>query len=246
MKSERININSKIGSIVGIIDVPENVIDPKRAVLVLHGSDGSKMTAAVQIAKAFNDGGFVTLRIDMWGFGESDGDWGDKTITSGVESIQAAVEYLVQSGYTKVAVFGTSFSGTCALCAAPLLPFVDTLILRSANPDYFEKLNEKYTESEIADWKKKGYIKHKNGKNVSYKLYEDAKKYNGYAIAKNVSAQVLLLHAALDNQISIEQVKRLEDNLGQSVLVVYENAKHGLSDEKSFEDLLKRSVLFIS
>lgn len=245
MRSTKITIQSSIGAIVGILEVPEKTVRGEKAVLILHGSDGSKETAAVEIARAFNDSGFPTLRIDMWGFGESDGNWTYKTITSGVTSIHAAAKHLKGIGYARIAIFGTSYSGFCALCAVTKLPFVTELILRSTNPDYLEKLNAKYSAEAIRRWKKAGYVMHSNGTKISYRLYKDSQKYNGYEIAKAVSIPVLLLHGVKDAQITTAQIERLKRNLGQSTLVVYQNGEHGLSGREEFTDLLKRSAMFI-
>ena len=63
------------------LDFPDNVQDSCPLVIVIHGFTGHmEETHIVAVAKALNDIGFATLRAEMYGHGQSEGQFRDHTL----------------------------------------------------------------------------------------------------------------------------------------------------------------------
>src|SRR6266436_4844959 len=83
----------------GVISVPADVAPGTRraAFLVLHGFGGNcKSQNVLQPSRVLGEFGYVTLRFDMRGCGESEGEFGRVICLEQVEDLQNAVTYLAR------------------------------------------------------------------------------------------------------------------------------------------------------
>ena len=92
----------------------------RAAFLVLHGFGSNKDSATMKtVANLFASLGYVALRFDMRGCGESDGERGRVICLEQVEDTKRAVDFLNNHSQVKsVAVFGHSFGAAVAVYAA--------------------------------------------------------------------------------------------------------------------------------
>ncbi|MFH1132619.1 MAG: alpha/beta fold hydrolase [Pseudomonadota bacterium] len=74
--------------------------------------------------------GFACLRFDYAGYGDSEGEFADATITSMCDDIETAIEQLkIKSGVKHVGLLGTRFGSTLATLVAARRPDTSHLIL---------------------------------------------------------------------------------------------------------------------
>jgi uncharacterized protein len=120
---QRVSLKLNNLNLAGVVRVPEGVAPRERrpALIVLHGF-GSNMNAGnVQLPCAmFEQHGYVTLRFDMPGCGESDGEKGRLICLEQVEAVRSAVTLL--GGHANVdpdhiGVMGSSFGAAVAIYA---------------------------------------------------------------------------------------------------------------------------------
>jgi uncharacterized protein len=105
----------------GVVSVPDDLQPPDRraAFLVLHGFGGNcKSQNVLQPAWVLGEFGYVTLRFDMRGCGQSEGEFGRVICLEQVEDLKNAVTYLaghpaVDPG--RIGVIGSSFGGAVAV-----------------------------------------------------------------------------------------------------------------------------------
>ena len=73
---ENVRFDSGALSLAGILNIPDGLAadDLRPAILVLHGFGSNKNSGGC--IKTFSDWGYVTVRFDMRGCGESDGELG--------------------------------------------------------------------------------------------------------------------------------------------------------------------------
>src|SRR4051812_25244321 len=99
MLEQNVTFKSKGLTLKGIVRVPDGVLagDKRPAFIVLHGF-GSRMTAAnVMLPCAmFEKLGYVTLRFDMPGCGDSEGDRGNLICLDQVQATSDALTLLAQ------------------------------------------------------------------------------------------------------------------------------------------------------
>lgn len=108
----------------GVLHLPKNYMSRQRrpAIIVMHGFASNKQAANVTTpASMYADWGYVVLRFDMRGCGESDGEPGRILCLDQVEDTRNAISYLarrpeVMAG--RIALSGTSFGAAVAVYTA--------------------------------------------------------------------------------------------------------------------------------
>lgn len=114
---------------------------PHPAVLLLHGFTGDRVESHflfVKAARSLADAGFVALRFDFRGSGESEGHFRDVTVESEVSDALAALDWLaarenVDAG--RIALLGLSMGGCIASIVAGQDRRVKALALWAAVAD---------------------------------------------------------------------------------------------------------------
>ena len=121
---ERVHWSSGQLKISGVVEFPDAMQRGERraAILVLHGFVSNKDSPMVRsVTRMFTALGYVALRFDMRGCGESEGERGRVICLEQVADTKSAFDFLAQSGYAdakRIAVFGHSFGAAVAVYAA--------------------------------------------------------------------------------------------------------------------------------
>src|SRR5438309_3926725 len=107
----------------GVVHVPRALPPSERrgAFLVLHGFGSNKTSSnTMQPTKMLSDLGYVTLRFDMRGCGDSEGELGRVICLEQVEDTRNALAFLAQHPAVdgkRIGVIGSSFGGAVAIYA---------------------------------------------------------------------------------------------------------------------------------
>src|SRR5262249_35719833 len=107
----------------GVVSVPDGVKagEKRAAFLLLHGFGSNKSSPTmIGPAKVLNELGYVTLRFDMRGCGDSAGEHGRVICLEQVEDTGSALTYLAQHPAVdgaRIALIGTSFGGAVSVYA---------------------------------------------------------------------------------------------------------------------------------
>ena len=120
---QRVTFQSDGLRLAGVVRVPEGVKDGERrpAFLVLHGFGSNKSSHNVTLpCDVFEKLGYVTLRFDMRGCGESEGERGRLICLEQVADTRNALTFLAghpQVDGKRIAVIGSSFGAAVAVYA---------------------------------------------------------------------------------------------------------------------------------
>jgi dipeptidyl aminopeptidase/acylaminoacyl peptidase len=131
---ERVQWKSAGLTLAGIIDKPEGLRPGERrpAFLVLHGFGSNKGSETMRTAaRLFTSLGYVALRVDMRGCGDSEGERGRVICLEQVEDTRSALEFLSQHENVdgkRIGVFGHSFGAAVAVYTAGVDPRVAACI----------------------------------------------------------------------------------------------------------------------
>src|SRR3979411_1384289 len=113
MTEERVTFKSKGLTLAGIVRVPPHVRGRRPAFIVLHGFGSNKGSSNVlEPCAMFEKLGYVTLRFDMPGCGESEGEKGRLICLDQVAATSDALSFLARHPAVepdRIALIGSSF-----------------------------------------------------------------------------------------------------------------------------------------
>jgi pimeloyl-ACP methyl ester carboxylesterase len=175
-KSDRLSIS-------GIIETPKGMKPGERrpAFLVLHGFGSNKSSNNVRLPVAMlNELGYVTLRFDMRGCGESEGERGNLICLEQVSDTSNAVTFMREQPEVvpdKIGLIGSSFGAAVAVYAGGVDKRVGAVISSGGWGDGERKFRGQHPTPEA--WKKftdmlangKGY-REKHGKPLMVPRYD--------------------------------------------------------------------------
>ena len=104
------------------IDMPENVKEKMPVVVLIHGFTGWRTEPHIlAVAKAFTDCGYAVLRADMYGHGESGGEFKNHTLFKWMTNAMTLVDYARALPFAdRIYIAGHSQGGLMAMLAAAL------------------------------------------------------------------------------------------------------------------------------
>jgi alpha-beta hydrolase superfamily lysophospholipase len=154
---ERVGFSSAGLKLSGVLHVPKGV-GRRAAFLVLHGFGGSKDSAtAIETARLFAALGYVALRFDMRGCGESEGARGRVICLEQVEDTRNALSHLATRAEidpNRIGVMGHSFGAAVAVYAAGVDPRIAACISSGGWGDGEKKFRAQHASPEA--WAKFG------------------------------------------------------------------------------------------
>lgn len=121
---ERVHIDSAGLKLSAVLHLPENHQPGQKhpAIIVVHGFGANKDAGNVTVpASLYAQWGYIALRVDMRGCGESEGTPGHVLCTDQVEDVRNAISYLTKRPEVladRIALSGTSFGGAVVLYTA--------------------------------------------------------------------------------------------------------------------------------
>ncbi|MCK4816360.1 alpha/beta fold hydrolase, partial [bacterium] len=123
---EVVNFKNEGQTLVGIMTFPGKIQKPLPAVVLLHGFTSNKNEDSIvgtgvgmfhHTAMRLSKAGYITLRFDFRGHGESDGDFEDLTISNLISDTLAAIDFIAnQKGVNpdRIGLVGQSLGGLIA------------------------------------------------------------------------------------------------------------------------------------
>jgi uncharacterized protein len=123
MTEEAVTLPSAGLKLSGVVHVPRALRPSERrgAFLVLHGFGSNKTSSnTMQPTKVLSELGYVVLRFDMRGCGDSEGEFGRVICLEQVEDTRNALSFLAQHPAVdpaRIGLIGSSFGGAVAIYA---------------------------------------------------------------------------------------------------------------------------------
>jgi len=106
----------------GVLHVPEGATQPRPAIILCHGFGGSCRGAGhPELAQALARAGYVVLRFDFRGCGQSEGARGSVICREEADDLRRAVDFLAtreEIDRNRIGVIGASLGGSVAIYVA--------------------------------------------------------------------------------------------------------------------------------
>ncbi|MFP4081912.1 MAG: alpha/beta hydrolase family protein [Candidatus Aminicenantes bacterium] len=242
MKEKLFFRNSQGLRLWGILSNPTS--QKERPVIVLcHGFFRSKDGRTyLQLEKILNSHNISTFRFDFFGHGESEGKFEDITISEAVDNVWKAVQFLKESGWGKIGLFGSSFGGMAGLIAASKTDDLYVLALKSPVSDYGALLTSSARQEEIKVWREKGYtiLTDVEGKKrrLNYSFFRDSANIQGHKAAEKIRIPTLIAHGSKDVTVPLKQSQKTASMISDCRLEIIEGADHIYSQPEHFQKML--------
>ncbi len=241
MKSyERVVENENGEEIASVIHEPEG--KPKASVLLQHGLYSNKGGGWKERADYFAEKGFKAVRFDRRGYGESDRDFVDFNLTTGIEDSVNIIDFLEESGEETFTIYGSSFGGLIAIHVAARDERVGAVSLRAPVT---------YTEMVLADLRKeverRGRIplEEMPGEYIEESFFEDLKSYDIEEAAETINVPTLIFQGNDDDIVPSEGTKEFYRKLNvKKKILVYGGEGHVFSRKNDRDALEETSKWF--
>lgn len=241
--------NSKGDRLCGIINNPVGE-KGSTIIILVHGFASSKNGKThTTLAKGLAKQKIATFRFDLYGRGESDGKFGDITVSEALDDVLQAVKLLKAKGYTKIGLMGSSFGGLVSILAAPKIRNLYVLALKSPVSNYHEKELTDNLKKGLEEWKKKGYqiYETNDGKKhkLNYSFLEDSKKHDGHKVASKIKVPTLIVHGDKDKTAPYEQSVKTCKLISSCKLLTIKGGDHGFTKPEHREKTYQAIENFI-
>lgn len=244
---QQINFVNRSGhTLRGMLDFPEG--KEKAPVLMnIHGFTGTMggfKGAHTHMARVLAENGIACVRFDMYGNGESDGEFEDMTFTSLLEDTEDIYQWILKQPWADkehVILSGQSMGGYVAACAAPKLQPAALVLMCPGAGMWYGALER--AEAMEAQGIFEADI---DGLRFRTAFNKDLHQYEPYSTAQGYKGPVLLLRGSQDELVDDGTCRKYCEVYGESCnYVTIENGNHNFSGWQPRKDCEDAIVKFL-
>jgi len=186
------------------------------------------------ICQSLEDQGFMVLRFDFSGNGQSEGSFSDSTISKQIVEMSSAADFLAAKGISWIGLAGHSMGGTVALLAAAQIDTVKalcTLAAKASVPATAHFLSDRQRQELEATGRV--YFKSRNRTlELTFDFFQDASQYDLSDTLASLSQPLLVVHGDQDDIVPVEDAYRLHQfRPAHTELAVARGADHMFSQD---------------
>ncbi len=249
VETEQIAFAGSTGArLAGVLHRPVEGTEVHGSVLLAHcftcGKDIHTMT---RLATGLADAGYVTLRFDFTGLGQSGGTREESTVTVQSRDLARAATTLIERGYGPCAMVGHSLGGTATLLAARRVKTARAVALIGA-PSDATHVQHLFADEEAAIHEEGCRYVDIGGRPfpVSDEFVHDLEEHTDLGVG-DLGVPLLVMHAVDDDVVGVEEGERLFAAARQPKwFVPLLDADHLLTDRTKAADVLDVLVRWLN
>lgn len=245
--------NNRGQKLAAVVHYPKKGRKNWPAIVLVHGSTGNKdLNFFPELAKVLARQGFLAVRFDLAGSGESDGKFGEQTYSSGIGDIKAVVDHLWEKGLRRIGLLGHSVGGAKIILEAARDPRVSSLVCLASegdprkNPRSFLRRRFK-----IIFRDRTGVVfQHRRLKSIfkiNSSFFKDRRIHSVIKSIVEVKRPILFIVAEFDQLIPFKDIKRLYEKSRREMpeikeMKIIKGADHIFSKSKPRRKMIKLTV----
>ncbi|WP_158232480.1 S9 family peptidase [Sporosarcina sp. P13] len=253
---KNITIRSGENNLSGALHLPEYTKTKIPLIILIHGFVGSKVgehRLFVKAARYFTERGYGVFRFDFSGCGESDGDYGDVTVTKQLREVKDVIDYLSlihEIDEDRVTLIGHSLGGAVASLTAAKDSRVKHLLLWSPVGTPYEDITGILGPKAVREISKEGQHDYL-GFMISKTFIQDLKTHQPLEAVRSYTGPAHIIHAKADEQIPKEHAVRYSNSFNKrahtaAVYAQYiESADHTFSSYSFEDELFSKSIAWL-
>lgn len=238
--------------VFGMMHLPEGT-GPFPGVVFLHGFTGHRgeiHRLFVKAARVLAKNRIASLRFDFRGSGESEGDFGDASVTGEIADALRAFDFFrrkPQVNPKRTAFLGLSLGAAVASCASARRPQAQRMVLWSplAQVERLFTGPARLSPRQIRDWMKKGYMD-LNGERMGVQWLKDTARIDALGQAAQFKGKVLIVQGSEDQTTPIQQARLYLKRFGSKArLHVIPGADHTFNHFKWENEAIQTSLRWL-
>lgn len=239
----------------GVINLPDNFDEKKKykSLIFFHGLSGDRNGSKwfrITNAKYLCDRGYVVIRFDFSGSGESDGKFYDMTLTRELDEARLILKFVKNLPYIdqdEVSWYGHSMGGLIScLLAKEFSPKSLVLLAPASDLTKPEFMIDKSMALEMIIDRTLDYKNEKNRKSLLDRIpieeydfggvkihknfFVDLLQYDAYEKASLYDKKVLIMRGALDDLVDRKSNEKLAGSFKEASYVEIENTDHSFTN----------------
>ncbi|WP_262380903.1 alpha/beta hydrolase [Bacillus infantis] len=249
--SESILIPWKDMHLCGSLDFPAGFSKNRRypLVIICHGFTGSRIGVDRLFVKTSNRltaDGYLVLRFDYEGCGESPGEYGETGLPDLLEQTLSAVDFAMKLEYAdphSISLIGHSLGGAVAVLAAAKDDRIRKLIIWSASAKPYQDIVSIVGSEKIKALDKGASLDYL-GYQLTEKYFSSLKRYEPLDELAAYRSDVLIVHGTADQDIPVSHSGRYAEEFrkrkeGSCSLHYVTGACHTYSAGRCFAELIE-------
>ena len=222
------------------------------AIVFLHGFPGTMHGTAARLLNIISKKGFLCLRFNFSGTDTSEGKFEQKHMGQEVKDIKYAINFLEKNySFKKIILIGISTGAIDASLYAYKDKRISKVILLSAVSDLKHAARYDFTDRQIHQFWKKGYIIYGPGKwfgrkRLNKSFYDEFFTLDIPKAIKKYHRPLLIVHGSKDESVPVWNAKELFRIANHpKKLVIIKNSDHRFSKKIHQMQLLWHIYRFI-
>lgn len=225
-------------------------------IIICHGFIGSRIGVDrlfVKAAREFSSQGYLVLRFDYGGCGESTGDYGSGGLDVLIEQTRSVIDYAVTIDcvdLSRVILVGHSLGGAAAVLTAAKDSRVKTLVLWSAVAHPHNDIVRIVSKSEYEKLPVGGSIDH-HGYVLTTQFFNSLSQHQPFEQLRKFNGDVLVIHGTADDTIPVDYAPLYQKMFwmrseGQCELELVYQADHTYSTTGSAKELFEKTANWLA
>ncbi len=236
--------NEQGEKITGTLHLPDMATD--RGIVLAHCFTCSRHTSILrQLGHDLAEAGFIALRFDFSGNGQSEGDFSQSTYTKQISETKLACNILSSRGVSNIGLVGHSMGAVIALLTAfemEKAKAVCTIAGRLSGMNAFRFLNRSQRD-ELNHTGQVAFTSRGRDLVLTRDFFSDADRFDLPKLIPSLKTPLLIVHGDQDEIISIDEAYTAQEfNPEGSELAVIPDADHMFS-HKSHRELVSRQIV---
>ncbi|MFH1408920.1 MAG: alpha/beta hydrolase [Nanoarchaeota archaeon] len=220
----------------------------KPIVIMCHGFSSNKgRPFYTDLERLLAEKSISTFRFDFYGHGESQGLFKDITLNEGLRDLDAAIKFIKEKGFTKIAILGSSYGGMVVLLAAASHPELKAVIGRAPVSHHIAEIIVKKSGATFAEWEDKGEISYLSGDGrrlpLNTNFLKDSPHHDVRIRAKSITIPVKIIHGDKDPSVPLAQSKETAKLIPGCTLKVIKGADHAFKGHD--DECLSEALTFL-
>lgn len=246
-----ITIQSDQEELTATLHYPQATDSRNPIIIIAHGFIGNRIGVDrlfIKAAREFSEQGYMVLRFDYAGCGESTGDYGSGGLDAMINQTRRVIDYALEIDCVdpnRVILLGHSLGGAVAILTAARDKRVKSLVLWSAVAHPFNdivKITGKKVYEDAVQFGSSDYL----GYSFKPVYFESLTKHQPFEQTRKFSGDVLVVHGTSDEVIPVDYCFLYQKlfwlrSQGQCEKEVIFQADHTYSSSQSYNQLMQVS-----